>query len=479
MAQPKTEAKDLKNVATFSPPEKGQPPRVIRDTDTKGLRVVIYSSGKRSFVTYYRNPKGLQRKYTLGSYPALSLTDARAEVKKLDALLEKAKTDPELAAKPEADPAALDQNKKRSIRAPAKDDDLYPAVIRAYLADYRMGRGTKAKKEPKENTIYQTARALGLKPDGSEAGQWQAIDGGLAIKWQNKRFAEITKTDVERHLDDLLHKGSPNRKGSAVGSPVTANRTFSTLKALFEWAERRNRISKRAVEIVNWDKAIEDKRERFLAEEEIRAFWQATGEMPYPAGPMFRVLLLTGQRAREVGEMKRSELDLSKWLWTIPGGRTGRTKNRQEHKLPLADDVRKIIEGLPLHNGDYMFSFDGGATPIKDYFTPKQKCLTRMEELLGRTYQAEAEKWQDRPWNVHDLRHTFSTLNNDRDPTAGGAVEAVLNHVKPGMEGKYNHAEYLLAKFNLLTAWEKDVRRIIEGRKADAGTDNALPFMRA
>ena len=40
--------------------------------------------------------------------------------------------------------------------------------------------------------------------------------------------------------------------------------------------------------------------------------------MGYPYGPLFRLLILTGQREREVADMRWSEVDFEKRLWTIP-----------------------------------------------------------------------------------------------------------------------------------------------------------------
>src|SRR3546814_16349598 len=49
-------------------------------------------------------------------------------------------------------------------------------------------------------------------------------------------------------------------------------------------------------------------RERNLSMDELRRVWDAAGDMGYPFGPMYRLLLLTGQRRSEVAELEfRSE----------------------------------------------------------------------------------------------------------------------------------------------------------------------------
>ena len=62
-------------------------------------------------------------------------------------------------------------------------------------------------------------------------------------------------------------------------------------------------------------------RERTLFDDELRAVWHAAGSMGYPYGAIFRMLILTGQREREVGDMRWSEVDFDKKLWTIPANR--------------------------------------------------------------------------------------------------------------------------------------------------------------
>ena len=85
-------------------------------------------------------------------------------------------------------------------------------------------------------------------------------------------------------------------------------------------------------------------RQRVLIDEEMRAFWRASKGIGYPYGPLFQMLLLTGQRKSEVAEARWSELDLQKKLWVIP---PERMKADAAHIVPLSDDVLAILEALP------------------------------------------------------------------------------------------------------------------------------------
>ena len=90
----------------------------------------------------------------------------------------------------------------------------------------------------------------------------------------------------------------------------------------------------------------EQSRDRILTDSEMKLFWRASATFDYPFRPMWRLLLLTGQRREEVAGMTRRELALDgdKPLWTIPGTRA---KNGIPHAVPLSSTAVDIIKALP------------------------------------------------------------------------------------------------------------------------------------
>src|SRR5262245_8365795 len=93
--------------------------REIPDSGCRGLYLLLQSSGARSWAVRYRFD-GRPTKLTLGSYPALSLADARAAA--TQALRELAGG---------KDPAAA--RKEVSVRAAAAKADTVVAVCEKYL----------------------------------------------------------------------------------------------------------------------------------------------------------------------------------------------------------------------------------------------------------------------------------------------------------------------------------------------------------
>ncbi|MCK1977742.1 tyrosine-type recombinase/integrase, partial [Jeotgalicoccus huakuii] len=73
---------------------------------------------------------------------------------------------------------------------------------------------------------------------------------------------------------------------------------------------------------------------------ELFAYWRATKRLGYPYGPLFRLLVLTGQRKSEVAEAVKSEFDKKAKLWTIPAARM---KAENAHTVPLTASVLTVL----------------------------------------------------------------------------------------------------------------------------------------
>src|SRR5262249_21989719 len=132
-------------------------------------------------------------------------------------------------------------------------------------------------------------------------------------------------------------------------------------------------------------------RQRVLNDAEIRALWQATEGPGYPAAPFVRLLLLTGQRLREVAEMRWNEVDLERALWTI---RPERMKGDAAHEVPLTHAAVEILNALPRWIGPCVFSTTGGERPISGF----SKLKLKIDAVIAKPIE---------PWRFHDLRRTM------------------------------------------------------------------------
>ena len=145
--------------------------------------------------------------------------------------------------------------------------------------------------------------------------------------------------------------------------------------------------------------------------------WKAACRMPYPFGPAVRLLIATGQRREEVGQLAWSELDLDAALWTMPAARN---KGGRQHVVPLSALALEALEACP-KVGKHVFTTTG-TTAVSGW----SKCKVVLDRIVAEERGAPLA-----PWVLHDLRRTcasrFVALGVRPD-----VVEAVLGHAHPG-----------------------------------------------
>ena len=198
-------------------------------------------------------------------------------------------------------------------------------------------------------------------------------------------------------------------------------------------------------------------RTRILTEPELRAFWAATGAMPYPWGPYFRLLLLTMQRRSELAEAHRSEIDLQRALWTIP---SVRMKMDSVQVVPLAPRALGLFASLPTFSrGPCIFSTTFGAKPISGFGKAK-RALEKL--MLFELRKSQGESATLEPWGLHDLRRTGRTALSSL-PIPETVKELVIAHAKRGLHKVYDQHAYIDEKRQALTLWEARLLGIVEG----------------
>jgi integrase len=211
-----------------------------------------------------------------------------------------------------------------------------------------------------------------------------------------------------------------------------ANRTLAHLRKMLNWCVSRHLIDDNPCRRVSAP-TKEVSRDRVLSNDELAKAWQATFEMPYPTGPYFRLLILTGQREKEVAHMRWSDIDLEAKTWTIPAELA---KNNQEHLVPLSERALEELAKLP-RAGDYAISGSLGERPFSGFSAAKR----RLDELSGVT-----------GWRIHDIRRTVAT-GMARAGVNRFVIKRVLNHVDRDVTGIYDRHEYLDKKRDALSRW--------------------------
>src|ERR1019366_8420952 len=126
----------------------------------------------------------------------------------------------------------------------------------------------------------------------------------LIPKWGNRPIADITRRDVVELIEVIADSG---RK-------YAAHKLFNYMSKLFAWAIAKQLYGLETSPCTGVKPSElagkKEPRQRVLSDSEIRALWKATEGIGYPAAPFVRLLLLTGQRLREVAGMAWSEIEL-------------------------------------------------------------------------------------------------------------------------------------------------------------------------
>jgi integrase len=255
-------------------------------------------------------------------------------------------------------------------------------------------------------------------------------------------MTDITAEEVAAAIRTIVNRGAPYQAHNALGY----------IRRLFTWAIGTHEfgIATSPVERLKPADLIgkREARERILSDDELRAVWAAAGEMGPPYGPLFRLLILTGQREREVADASWSEIDFDKRLWTIP---TSRMKGGRAHEIPLAPAALALLKELPRFTaGDYVFTTTDGVKPVNGF----SKAKVRVDRLSG-----VAE------WKIHDLRRTMRT-HLSALPVEDLVRELVIAHARPGFHKVYDQHSYQDEKARCLALWERRLHTILERRPA-------------
>jgi integrase len=381
------------NVAKLTLPA-GKSDHIEFDDDVIGFGLRLRSSSKPTWIYQYRvGPRS--RRMTLGAVSALSAKVARETAVRLYSQV-----------KLGGDPAAT---KAKAVQTRA---ETFGAGVATYLR--RQAEHLRAR------SLVEVRRHLSVH----------------ARPLHPLQLAEIDRRAVSRLLS-----GIAETSGS-----VTANRTGSSIAAMYAWSIREGACDNNPAAFLN--KRAETPRSRVLTDGELRAVWKATGGSDQYSA-VVRLLMLTGCRREEIGGLAWSEIDLDKGLITLP---PSRTKTNREHVIPLSAPALDVLEAQPRREGrDYVFG--EGPHGYKGFSQGKA-------DLDARTKI-------EPPWVVHDLRRTVSTRLHELG-VQPHIVESVLAHVghKSGVAGVYNKAAYANEKRQALALWGEYVAALVEERES-------------
>ena len=158
---------------------------------------------------------------------------------------------------------------------------------------------------------------------------------------------------------------------------------------------------------------------------------------------LLRFVMLTGSRASEGSELVLSEIEEDKGLWTLPASRA---KTGKEQKMPLSSETMNVLYRADELAGGIGMDFDemGLAFPNN---RGKAYSTEAMRNAIVDASSSEA--------TTHGLRSMFRTwAAEQRADVPREIAEACLSHdTRSAVEARYNLADYIEAKRDLLQSW--------------------------
>jgi integrase len=281
------------------------PARALTDAEVRGLkassgnRLVLYDAKARglclrvtartkswSFI-YRPDGSSRQRRYTIGDYPAWSLSSAREKALTLRQAVQDGR-----------DPV-VDRKQRREALTVAAMIDRFIAKAKGRLRSWQAYEGLLKR---------DVVSAVGDRPAG-----------------------QVTRAEIANILDTVLAR-----------SPAVANGVHSALSSVYGWAVSEGLVTDNPVRGLRRRHAAQT-RERVLTDDELQRFWQVTAYIAPAYKDALRLVLLTGQRPGEVIGIRAEEVDIAKAVWRIPAARV---KNKRDHVLPLTGEALRILSQL-------------------------------------------------------------------------------------------------------------------------------------
>ena len=359
------------------------------DRDAMGVRIT--PKGKIVFQLRYRY-NGKQCRLDLGSYPNLSLKNARQESDRLRSELEKG-----------YDPKQVRLKEKVNIR----DAYIFETLFYEWHEKFCIPNKASESEIRRSFEIYVLPSLGKQNSDDISAYQWISL-----------------------------------LEGVAKNSPSIAARILLNANQCLKWGQKRGLIiNNHLINIsAKHDLRIEKgMRERTLTDDDIYLAWYALERtrMTYKNKVFLTLLLIYGCRVGELKNAKKTDFDFKTMIWTVPpeNHKTGK-KTKKPITRPITESIKPyLVQAMELSEGsEYLFTADGSNRPLGE--TSHLTMPNNIFQWLKRHKAIEMEHW-----SVHDLRRTMRT--NMSTIAQPHICEIMLGHALPKIWGTYDKHDYL------------------------------------
>ncbi len=371
--------------------------------DGDGLSLYVAPNGTKSW--HFRfSWHGKQPRMSLGTYPEISLRDARGRRDEARALVAKG-----------IDPRS--ERRQAKAEAAVQQENTFEAVANRWHA-FKLPRWAEARK-------------------GSAVQSRFYLDKDLIPELGDKPLAEIKRGDVLEAMRRVERRGALN----------SARKCRSWLHEIFRYgmAEGLIEVNPAAdLDIV----AVPEPPEQhnpFLRREELREFLLVLRDarMAEYVRSAIRLLLLTGVRTIELRTATFDQFDFDQALWTIPPGVVKQLQKRVRTKsgeippylVPLSRQAMEEAKRVHQLTGRYRLLIAGRNDPRQPISDGTVNSALKRIGYQGRL-------------TGHGLRATLSTALNEMGYNEKW-IDAQLSHIGDA----YNHAEFVEQRRGMMQDW--------------------------
>lgn len=398
-------------------------PKPYKMTDEKGLFLLVQPSGGMLWRMKYRidghddegRPKRIEKKLGLGTYPEVSLKEARERRDEARRMLANG-----------IDPAEQKQRDKHTAKVAAAN--TFSVVAKAYIAKNQRDGLAEATVQKREWFTRLVEKSLGHRPI-AEIQPYEVLDA--------VRPFEASKNDEKAHRT-LQFIGQVFR--FAVANQLAPSDPTRDLRGALA-----KRNAKHHAAILDPSKA---------------------GEMlraidGYEGHPSTRIALqLSALLFVRPGELRRaewSEVDLASNVWRIPAAKM---KARQEHAVPLCRQAIALFNEAKVLSGGGRYIFPSIRSPLDPMSENTVNAALRRLGFTGDEMTA------------HGFRAMASTLLNESNKWSPDAIERALAHKdKDTIRAAYHRGAHWAERVEMAQWWSDYLDQLRHGAEI-------LPFSR-
>lgn len=382
--------------------------------DGGGLRIVVSKAGAKKWVLRF-TINGKRREMGLGSFPDVSLEDARS----------KASISRQLAAN------GIDPINAR--RAEPEAVPTFTTCAARYIRAHR--RGWKNAKHARQwvRTLKTYARPIiGSMP----VNQIETIDilNIITPIWTKKTE---TANRVQGRIENILDFAAAHKYRDAM-NPA---RWRGHLDMMLPKPSR--------VKTVRHHPA--------MPYDEVSALMVELAENDCISASALQFLILTATRTDETLKAQWDEINLNTAIWTLPASRT---KTNRELRVPLCKSALELVQSIPRIDGSpYLFPGARYGKPLSN--------MAMLQLMRGMGYGVRGHRGSYVP---HGFRSSFRDWASEVSSFPHDIAEMALGHsIKNKVEAAYRRGDLFAKRSKMMQAWAG----YLEGYK-----ENIIPIER-